>query len=97
MSEERTAKKVFKNIPAGKRPVGKPRKRWLDDVENDLKKMGVRGRRNMARNTDAWKFFQKESKVLQGSYSRRAVTIQQDGMAQNHPHNRETNFKVICR
>jgi len=71
MSEERTVKKVFKNIPK-ETSVGKPRKRWLDDVENDLKKMGVRGRRNMARNTDAWKFFQKESKVLQGSYSRRA-------------------------
>ena len=71
MSEERTVKKVFKNIPEGKRSVGKPRKRWLDDVENDLKKMGVRGRINMARNTDAWIIFQ-ESKVLQGSYSRRA-------------------------
>jgi hypothetical protein len=43
MPEERTVKKVFKNIPEGKMSVGKPRKRWLDDVENDLKKMGVRG------------------------------------------------------
>jgi hypothetical protein len=34
-----TVKKVFKN----KRPVGKPRKRCLDDVKNDLSKMGVRG------------------------------------------------------
>jgi hypothetical protein len=34
---------VFKNIPEGKRSVRKPRKRWLGDVENDLKKMGVRG------------------------------------------------------
>jgi uncharacterized protein VirK/YbjX len=36
-------KKVFKNIPERKRSVGKRRKRWLDDVENDLKKMGVSG------------------------------------------------------
>ena len=69
MSEERTVKKVFKNIPEGKRSVGKPRMRWLDDVKNDLKKMCVSGRRNIARNTDAWKIFQ-ECKVLQGSYSR---------------------------
>ena len=37
--EERTAKKVFKNTPAGKSFIGKPRKRWLEDVENDLKEM----------------------------------------------------------
>jgi hypothetical protein len=29
MSEERNVKKVFKNIPGGKRSVGKPRKRYL--------------------------------------------------------------------
>jgi DNA-binding PadR family transcriptional regulator len=43
MSEERTVKKVFKNTAEGKRSIGKTRKRWLDDVENDLKKMGVSG------------------------------------------------------
>jgi RNA-splicing ligase RtcB len=56
MPEERTVKKVFKNIPEGKGSVGKPRKRWLDDVENDLKKMDVRGWRKIDRDRDAWKF-----------------------------------------
>jgi hypothetical protein len=32
-------KKVFKNTPAGKSFIGKPRKRWLEEVENDLKEM----------------------------------------------------------
>ena len=36
--EERSVKKVLKNIPEGKTSVGKPRKIWLDDVENDMKK-----------------------------------------------------------
>ena len=35
-------KKVFKNILKGKGSVGKPRKKWLDDNENDQKKMGVK-------------------------------------------------------
>jgi hypothetical protein len=35
--------KVFKNIPKGKRSVGKPKKKWLDGTENDQKKMGARG------------------------------------------------------
>jgi hypothetical protein len=34
MPEERTVKKVFGTTPEGKRSVEKPRKRWLDDVEN---------------------------------------------------------------
>ena len=38
MSEGRTVKKVFKNIPEGKNCIGKPSKKWLDDVENDVKK-----------------------------------------------------------
>jgi RNA-splicing ligase RtcB len=35
-------KKVFKNIPEGKKSVEKPRKRRLDDVENDTKEMSVK-------------------------------------------------------
>jgi hypothetical protein len=35
----RTAKKVFKKR---KKSIGKPRKRQLEDGENDLKKMGVK-------------------------------------------------------
>jgi hypothetical protein len=41
--EERTAKKVFNNIPEGKCSVGEPRNGWLDDVKNDHKKTGVMG------------------------------------------------------
>ena len=43
MSAERNVKKVFKNVTERKRYVGEPRKRWFDDVENDLTKTGVRG------------------------------------------------------
>ena len=42
-------KKVFKYIPEGRRSVGKPRKRWLDDIENYLQKVGVRGWRKIGR------------------------------------------------
>jgi hypothetical protein len=40
--KERILKKVFNNIPEGKMFVGKPRKRWMDEDENDLKKMAVK-------------------------------------------------------
>ena len=51
-SNEITAKKMFKDIPEGRRSFVKPRKRWLDDVENDLKKMDVRGWKKIARDRD---------------------------------------------
>ena len=52
-------KEVFKNTPEGKSTVGKPRKIWLDDIENDLKKMGVRGWRKLSEGTDSWKLILK--------------------------------------
>lgn len=42
MREDRTAQEVFENIPEGKGTGGKPRTRWLDDVKNYMKKVGVR-------------------------------------------------------
>jgi hypothetical protein len=66
MPEERTVKKLLKNIAEGKRSVGKPRKRWLDDFENDLTKTGVRGWRKIARDRDAWRLILKKARVLYG-------------------------------
>jgi hypothetical protein len=43
-------KNVLKKISEFKRSVGKPRRRWLDDIENYVKKTGVRGRRKITRN-----------------------------------------------
>ena len=43
MPGDRAVKKMFMDTPEGRRSVGKPRKLWLDYVENDLKKVGVRG------------------------------------------------------
>jgi len=63
--------KVFKNFPEGKRYVGKPRKRWLDEVENDLKKMDIRRLRKRGGDRYAWKLILKESKGLHGPYSQR--------------------------
>jgi len=52
MPEERIVK-VSKNIPDRRRSAGKPRKRCLDNAQNDLKKMGIRGRRKTARDKEA--------------------------------------------
>jgi hypothetical protein len=65
MPEEINGKKVFKNIAEGKRFVGKPRKRWLDDVENYLKKMREAGGK-ITRETYARKLIVKGTRAVQG-------------------------------
>jgi hypothetical protein len=41
MSEERVVKRLYQNITEGSINVGRPRLRWLDDVREDLRRMGV--------------------------------------------------------
>jgi hypothetical protein len=50
---------VFKYIPEGQTSVGKPRKRWLGDFQNYVKKMGVRGWRKVFRGRGVWKLILK--------------------------------------
>jgi hypothetical protein len=59
-------KEVFRNISEGKESVRKPRRRWMDNVANDLNKMGARGWRKIARDRDAWNLILKEARVLRG-------------------------------
>ena len=42
MDETRTVKKLTEWETCSSRPVGRPRLKWLDQVEEDLKKMKVR-------------------------------------------------------
>jgi hypothetical protein len=36
------AKKMFVSKPEGRRDIGRPKLRWLDDVEDDIKALGIR-------------------------------------------------------
>jgi hypothetical protein len=38
-----------------KRPTGRPKLRWEDDVLEDIKSMNVRNWKNVAQNRDRWK------------------------------------------
>ena len=39
MPDTSFVKKIYKWKPLTRRPVGRPKSRWEDDVKNDLKKM----------------------------------------------------------
>jgi hypothetical protein len=51
--------------PDGK-SVRRPKMRWLDDVEEDLRMMRISVWRGKARGRDEWKSVLREVKVLQG-------------------------------
>jgi hypothetical protein len=66
MSEERVVKMLYQNTPEGSRNVGRPRLRWMDDVREDLRRMGVVNWRIRALRRDDWKTVVKEAMILQG-------------------------------
>jgi hypothetical protein len=43
MREKRNAYKILVGNPKGKRPLGGPRRRWVDNVEMDLREIGWDG------------------------------------------------------
>ena len=66
MSEEREVKRLYQNTAEGSRSVGRPRLGWMDDVREELRKMGVTDWSIRAHRRDNWKMVVKEAKVLQG-------------------------------
>ena len=41
--ERKVLYRVFVGKPEGKRPLGKPRRRWEDNIKMDLQKVGCEG------------------------------------------------------
>ena len=44
MEEGRSAFKILAGKPTGKRPLGRPRRRWEDNIRMDLKEIGINAR-----------------------------------------------------
>ena len=57
MKEGRIAFKILTGKPTGKRPLGKPRRRWEDNIRMDLKEIGNNTRNwvNSAQDRDYWR------------------------------------------
>jgi hypothetical protein len=59
-------KRVFEGHPDERRKADRPRKRWLDDIKEDLRLMKVKRWRKKATETEVWAKIYWDSKVLQG-------------------------------
>jgi len=57
MGEERGAYRVLVGKPEGKRPLGRPRRRWLDNIRTDLQEVECRYMdwTGLAQDRDRWR------------------------------------------
>ena len=64
MAEDNVVKKITRWKPMSKRPIGRPKKRWEDDVLEDIKSMNVCNWKNVAQNRDRWKKVVEQARTL---------------------------------
>jgi hypothetical protein len=57
MGEGRGVYRVLVGKPEGKRPLGRPRRRWEDNIKTDLQKVGCGGMDwiELAQDRDRWR------------------------------------------
>jgi hypothetical protein len=57
MGEKRNAYKILVGNPEGKRPLGRPRRRWVDNIKMDLREIGWDGMDciGLVRDRDQWR------------------------------------------
>jgi hypothetical protein len=63
MNETRYVKKSFEGKLVGRRGRGRPRLRWINDVEDDLRKLSVKRWRRKALEREEWASVIKEAKA----------------------------------
>jgi len=66
MENMRTTRKIMEWKPYKTRPVGRPRLRWMDQVEEDLRRMKITGWRVKIEDRQVWNRIVKETKTHPG-------------------------------
>ena len=66
MNNDRTLKKIFNTKPDGTRSFGRPKLRWEDGVDQDIRILGVKNWKKVALNRDEWAKLLKKARAPQG-------------------------------
>ena len=69
MGERRGVYRVLVGKPEGKRPVGRPRRRWEDNIKMELQEVGCGGMDwiELAQDRDRWRALVNAVMILRGS------------------------------
>ena len=60
------SRRILEWKPMGRRIRGRPRKRWTEDVEEDIQTMGIRGWRRLSKERTEWKKITEKAKTHSG-------------------------------
>jgi hypothetical protein len=66
MMDSRMPKRVMREKIYTRRKRGGPKDRWLDDVQDDLRQMGIEEWRRKAQDRDQWRRIAQEAKAHVG-------------------------------
>ena len=66
MDDKRTPKRILQWKPIGKRTRGRPRKRWIAGIGEDLQIMGLRRWRKQCEERTEWKEITEKAKTHSG-------------------------------
>jgi len=66
MNNQRTPKRILEWKPIGTRIRGRPRKRWIADIEKDMQIMGIRQWRKQFEERAEWKRITEKAKTQSG-------------------------------
>jgi hypothetical protein len=66
MDEKRIPKRVFEWKPTGRRIRGRPRKRWVEDFEEGIQTLRIKGWRKLGKERTEWRRITKKAKTHSG-------------------------------
>jgi len=64
MAKDNNVQKIKRWKPMPKKPIGRPKTHWEDDVLEDIKSMNVRIWKKLAQNRDSWKKVAEQPRTL---------------------------------
>ena len=64
MTEDNNVQKIKRWKAMSKRPIGRPKTRWENDVLEDIRNMNVRNWKKMAQNRDSWEKAVEQARTL---------------------------------